>query len=180
MDRPARFGARVPAFEVVPYDDGAKLYLERSGHYLNNPLPGAFFAVGAFEATAGLFGDPVASGPIRGLCVIGRPIARMLPQDGTIGEITRLVLDDGFPHGTASGLVRYALDIARRRGFKRVDALQDRTRHTGCVYRKAGMRVREKPRARARWAGRVRCDSATAAALTPKKRWSISLEAAHG
>ena len=129
------------AFDPVPYARGtaACAWLARSSHYINNPPPGCLFAVGAKRLVPGLFGD-VGGGPLVGLCVVGRPVARQLPQDGTMGEITRFVLVPGLPHGTASALLRRAAEIAPTRGVRVLIAYHDRTRHTGCIYKKAGFR----------------------------------------
>ena len=61
--------------------------------------------MGVKPGASGLFGDTVAGGDLLGLCLVGRPVARMLPQDGSVGEVTRFVLLDGLPHGTASALL---------------------------------------------------------------------------
>lgn len=176
-----RHGDRAPHFEVVPYGRGnaAWRYLDGSAHYLENPPPGALLAVGVYDEGVGLFDFPVGDGPLRGLLLLGRPTARMLPQDGTEAEITRLVLDDGFPRGTASALVRFAIARARARGIRRVIAYHDRTRHSGCIYRKAGMRKERKTEARTTsgWETRGRKASTVAAGQTPKTRWSIDLTA---
>jgi len=165
-----------PIIQRTPYDTTARLYLAGSGHYLCNPPPGALFAVGVFAPVAGLFDWPVP-GALCGLCVVGRPVARNLPQDGSVGEITRMVLAAGLPHGTASAVLRAAADVARGRGMARLIAYHDRTRHTGCIYKKAGFRKdgATSPRTgSAGWASRDRPKSASAGA-TPKRRWAIDL-----
>lgn len=155
------------------YDATAKAYLKQSGHYLDNPPPGALFAIGVFENAAGLFG--VVAGRLIGLCLVGRPVARMLPQDGSVGEITRMVLDAGLPHGTASAVLREAIAVAAKRRMVRLIAYHDRTRHTGCIYRKAGFRKdgTTTPSATG-WASRDRPKSADAGS-TSKRRWSIAI-----
>ena len=160
------------AFDPVSYDDHAKAWLARSGHYLDNPPPGALFAVGTFTLVAGLFGD-VGGGPLLGLCVVGRPVARMLPQDGRMGEIVRFVLVPGLPHGTASAFLRRVAEIARSRGVLTLIAYHDRTRHTGCIYRKAGFRRdgTTTPSGKG-WASRSRPKSG-AYEPTPKRRWRL-------
>ncbi len=157
------------------YDDRAKAWLARSGHYLENPPPGCLFAIGVRRGAPGLFGDPVASGPLLGLCLIGRPVARALPQDGTWGEVTRMVLLPGLPHGTASATLSRAAEVGRARGMTSLIAYHDRTRHTGCIYRKAGFRKdgTVEPR-EVGWGsrdGRVSAGYAPA----PKRRWRLAL-----
>lgn len=174
--RLTRFGELVPFFARVPYNKAARTYLDRSGHYLQNAPPGCLVAVACFETGRGLFDFDIARGAIRGLLLLGRPIARAMPQDGTVAEITRLVIDDGFPKGTASALVRSSFDYAKLAGIKRVDAIHDRTRHTGCVYKKAGMRpIADIPARVHGWESRDRSASAVEAGKNPKRRWSISL-----
>jgi antitoxin (DNA-binding transcriptional repressor) of toxin-antitoxin stability system len=165
------------AIDPIPYDAAAKMWLARSGHYLGNPPPGALFAVGVRRETTGLFG-PVGTGELVGLCVIGRPVARMLPQDGSVGEITRFVLAPGLPHGTASAVLRRAKEVATARGLESLIAYHDRTRHTGCIYKKAGFRRDgvSMPNATG-WGTRNRPKSGALPA-TPKRRWRLSCSAA--
>lgn len=40
----------------VPYDNWTRQWLSRSGHYLDNPPPGALFALAVQQAMHGLFG----------------------------------------------------------------------------------------------------------------------------
>jgi len=155
-----------------PYDDDAKAWLARSGHYLDNPPPGALFCVVARRAVPGLFG-PVGGGRV-GMVLVGRPVARALPQDGSVGEVTRLVCVDA-PYGTPSALLRAAAEEATRRGMAAIISYHDRTKHTGCVYRKAGFRkdgvVEPKPGA---WGSRTGRRSANYDAA-PKRRWRLDL-----
>lgn len=157
------------------YDATAKAYLARSGHYLDNPPPGALFAVGVFEDAEGLFG--VVAGRMVGLCLVGRPSARMLKQDHSVGEITRMVLNAGLPHGTGSAVLRKAIEIATSRRMVELIAYHDRTRHTGCIYKKAGFRkdgvTKPKPGS-AGWGSRPRPKSADAG-TTSKRRWTIAI-----
>jgi GNAT superfamily N-acetyltransferase len=161
----------------VRYDARTKAWLARSGHYLDNPPPGALFVLSVQRAMQGLFGI-VGDGELRGLCVIGRPIARMLPQDGSWGEIVRFVLQPGLPHGIASALLRSAASYARsrRKPMRVLIAYHDRTRHTGCIYRKAGFRrdgvVTARP---VGWGNRSERTSASYDA-TPKRRWRLDLQ----
>jgi hypothetical protein len=150
------------------------------GHYLNNAPPGSLFAVGVWRAADDFLpGIARPVGPLLGLCIVGRPNARMLPQDGSVGEITRVYLVPGLPRGTASELLRYAADLARHRGMASLIAYHDRTRHTGCIYRKAGFRkdgttaTKSNPGS---WSTRGGRKSAQLAA-TPKRRWRLQLHA---
>lgn len=166
----------------VPYDSRAKRYLTASDHYLDNPPPGALFAIGVRDGANGLFDEPIGVGELLGLCVVGRPVARALAQDGSVGEVTRLHLRVGLPHGTASSVLRRAGEVARARGMRALIAYHDRTRHTGCVYRKAGFRrdgVTEPKRTeRSGWGSRRRSQSAIEASSTPKRRWRLSVSEA--
>lgn len=162
----------------VPYNATAKAWLAASGHYLDNPPPGALYAVGVREAAPGLAGIEVGVGPLLGLCLIGRPTARALSQTGSLGEVTRMVLAPGLPHGTASAVLRFAAQLGRARGVASLIAYHDRTRHTGCIYRKAGFRkdgtTLPKPGAWASRPGRKSGDYAPAA----KRRWRLDLSEA--
>jgi len=161
----------------VTYGDAEKRWLAASGHYLQNPPPGCLFAIGVRELRAELFADVlVASGPLLGLCLIGRPVARKLPQDGTVGEITRMVLVDGLPHGTASRVLRISADVAKRQGMASLIAYHDRTRHTGCIYRKAGFKKRGATTGSAvGWGNRKNRERSATAGATSKRRWVLDL-----
>ena len=156
------------------YTAALRAWLNKAGHYLNNAPPGALFCVTVRAMVSGLLG-PEPGGELLGICVVGRPIARRLPQDGSVGEVVRMWLAPGLPHGTASALLRESADIARARGMTSLIAYHDRTRHTGCIYRKAGFRrdgVTHPPANG--WAtrgGRASSGYET----TPKRRWRLTL-----
>ena len=161
----------------VSYDSEAKAWLQATDHYLGNAPPGAMFAVGVRRSEPMLFDDlPVAVGPLLGLCLVSRPIARMLPQDGSIGEVTRLWLDPSLPYGTASRVLLHAADVARSRGMAALISYHDRSRHSGCIYRKAGFRKdgTTTPSGKG-WGSRKRSDSAVSAGSTSKRRWRLAL-----
>ena len=162
-------------FCLESYDDTAKAWLGRSGHYLQNPPPGCLFCVSVRRTAPDLFGTMTPSGERVGMVLVGRPVARMLPQDGSWGEITRLVLVDGLPHGTASNLLRFVFSSSWRRGLSTVISYHDRSRHTGCIYRKAGMRKdgATTPSGKG-WASRDRPMSAQTG-QTSKRRWRIDV-----
>jgi hypothetical protein len=162
---------------VVSYDGDAKAFLRASDHYLQNPPPGALFAVGVRALRPVLFDDiPVADGPLLGLCLVGRPVARNLDQTGSVGEVTRLWLAPALPHGTASRVLRACASEGRKRGMSALISYHDRTRHTGCIYRKAGFRKDGKTTPSATgWASRKRSESACEAGKTSKRRWRLTL-----
>ena len=158
------------------YDDDAKAWLAKSGHYLDNPPPGCLYAVAVRGGAPDLFGGIMATGPRLGMCLVGRPVARMLPQDGSVGEITRMVLSPGLPYGTASRELRVAADYGRARRMAALISYHDRTRHTGCIYRKAGFKRDGVTGAASGkgWGSRDGRASATYEA-TPKRRWRLTL-----
>lgn len=138
--------------------------------------------MGLERLTRGLFGD-VPDGRLVGLAVIGRPIARMLPQDGTWGELLRFVLEPDLPRCTASHLLRVAVEAfataARQSVSQVLITYHDRSRHTGCIYRKAGFRKNGVSRAgtrRGSWGTRPDRDQAVSSEETSKRRWRIDLE----
>ncbi len=161
---------------VWSYTDGVKSWLGKSGHYLEGPPAGALVAIGVSKLVQGLWG-PVPGPELVGLALIGRPIARALPQDGSWGELTRFVLLPGLPRMTASMVLRVAFGIffSKGRGEK-VITYHDRTRHTGCIYKKAGMRkdgVTRPGTRRGSWASRPNRKSSTTSELQSKRRWCI-------
>lgn len=156
-----------------PYCDEHRAML-RDSHYLALPPPGCLFAIAVRPLARGLFGSE-GSGPLMGVCLVGRPVARALPQDGSVGEVTRLVLRPGLPYATASAVLRRAAEVAKARGMASLIAYHDRTRHTGCVYRKAGFRKDGASKARASgWESRGGRASADQPG-TPKRRWRLGL-----
>ena len=126
-------------YRVEPYTHSMRTWLQATDHYLGNAPPGAMFAVAVRTLCSGLFGA-VPAGELLGVVLVGRPIARMLPQDGTVGQILRMWLAPGLPHGTASEALRFTIWSAAARGIRRLITYHDRSVHTGCCYRKAGFR----------------------------------------
>lgn len=161
----------------VTYGNAEKQWLAMSGHYLQNPPPGCLFAIGVRELRPMLFADvPVADGPLLGLCLVGRPVARQLPQDGSTGEITRMVLVQGLAHGTASRVLFVAAEVGRCSGMKTLIAYHDRTRHTGCIYKKSGFRKDGSTKGSAvGWSNRRGREKSAQAGVTPKRRWRLDL-----
>jgi hypothetical protein len=159
------------AFAVESYCDEHRAMLADS-HYLAAPPPGALFVVAVRPQEQGLFG-PVAAGVLLGCCLVGRPVSPKLPQDGSVGELVRVVLAPGLPHGTASRLLLYAAGVARAQGMTALIAYHDRTRHTGCIYRKAGFRRDGTSHNTGRgWANRPKRRTHVP---TPKRRWKLDL-----
>lgn len=167
------------AIERTSYGRAEREWLDVTGkHYLQNAPPGCLFAVSVRAAATGLLGEPIGQGPLLGLCLVGRPVARRLDQTGAVGEVTRMVLVPGLPHGAASAVLRFAAALAKARGMTRLIAYHDRTRHTGCIYRKAGFkRDGGTPAKPAAWASRGGRVSGTYEP-TAKRRWSLALSEA--
>lgn len=159
------------AIAAEPYTHAVRDWLDASDHYLKNASPGGFFAVVVRPMRVGLFGGVPDETAILGVAVFGRPVARRLPQDGTMAEVTRMYLVPGLPHGTASRVLRVGVEHFGARGGLDVIAYHDRTRHTGCIYRKAGFRRwgGTKPHA-AGWGSRSGRVSSLQEA-TAKRRW---------
>ena len=160
----------------VSYTASIKQWLQRSGHYLQNAPPGCLFAVAVYQAEPGLFDTLQPRGPLQGLCLVSRPVARKLPQDGSFGEVTRLYLVPGLPHGTASSVLRHAAAVGKARRMQCLISYHDRTRHSGCIYRKAGFKkwglVNNTG---AGWEYRGRKSSAVTEQVKPKRRWKLDL-----
>jgi antitoxin (DNA-binding transcriptional repressor) of toxin-antitoxin stability system len=160
---------------VESYDGELRRWLGATDHYLGNPPPGALFAVVVRRMVPGLLGVDVPAGERVGVCVVGRPVARQLPQDGSVGEVVRMWLAPGLERGTASHVLRVAGEVAAARGMVALIAYHDRTRHSGCIYKKAGFRKdgATNPSGKG-WASRARPMSGAYEA-TPKRRWRLDL-----
>lgn len=161
-------------YQIEPYTHAMRAWLGQTDHYLGNPPPGAMFAVTVRELRPALFGD-LPTGPLLGAVVVGRPVAPRLPQDGSVGQITRMWLDPSLPHGTASNVLRLTMWAAFERGCRSLITYHDRTRHTGCAYRKAGFR-----RDGVTYPGVLGWGSRDGRASselspTPKRRWRVDL-----
>lgn len=158
------------------YDDETKQWLKKSGHYPDAPPPGALLAVSLESFVPGLFG-PVPSGALFGLALLGRPIARNLPQDGSWAELTRFVLAPGLAKETASHVLRVAAELWSARPISEaLISYHDRSRHSGCVYRKSGFRKDGVTRAGARrgtWASRPGREQGASSEVPSKRRWRL-------
>ena len=165
----------MPTIVQAAYTASLRKWLNRQDHYLGNAPPGCMICV---VVQSGL--------RLQGILLVGRPTAPKLPQDGSWGEITRLWLEPGLPHGTASAVIRFVIELCRKRGMKRLISYHDRTRHTGCIYRKAGMRKDGITLSPAHgWASRPSRElplfgiterrKSGYLVATPKRRWAIDL-----
>lgn len=159
------------------YNDATKAWLAASGHYLGAPPPGALVVIGVEDLVSGLFGLVPSGMGLRGLAVLGRPVARNLPQDGSWAELTRFVLD---PTLARSHVASHVLRVAAEIWFARPSAValisyHDRSRHSGCIYRKSGFRKNGvvKPRESNSWGTRPGREQAVSSELTPKRRWRL-------
>ncbi len=163
-----------PWIGLISYTHAVRDLLQSKNHYLGNAPPGCLYAVGVAEPQPGLFTGP-QPGRRTGICLVSRPVARSLSQDGPMGEVTRLWLEPGLPHGTASAVLRYAAELGRARGLSCLISYHDRTRHSGCIYRKAGFKKwgTVSPRVTG-WASRAARASADYE-RTPKRRWRLEL-----
>lgn len=164
------------------YDDEAKAFLARSGHYLDDPPPGAFMAIGVERLVPGLFGV-VPSGALVGLAVLGRPIARNLDQKGAWAELTRVALVPELPHQTASHVLRVMAEVwfdwEKRPHATTILSYHDRTRHSGCIYKKAGFRkygTTRKDGRRGTWASRPGREQSAEAEVANKRRWRLDVD----
>ena len=138
-----------PQIIQASYTASVRRWLNRQDHYLDNAPPGCLVCVVVLTGYR-----------LQGILLVGRPAARGLPQDGSWGEITRLWLEPGLPHGTASAVIRFAISLCRVRGMKRLISYHDRTRHTGCIYKKAGMRKEcTTDPGRTNWGNRPHCEN---------------------
>lgn len=158
------------------YDDATKAWLAKSGHYLDAPPPGALMVVSLETLTQGLFG-PVPSGHLRGLAVLGRPISRNLPQDSTWAELTRFVLAKDLPRETASHFLRVAVELwCGRQRSEAMISYHDRSRHSGCIYKKSGFRrngVTRPGTRRGTWGSRPGREQGASSEAASKRRWKI-------
>jgi len=170
-----RFGSLEAFIDIGRYDSAAKAYFESSDHYIGFAPPMAFYTVVVRRSIRGLWGQ--VPGELVGLAMFGRPTSPKHPQDGSWMENTRTVLNDGLPYGTASAVLRKGWREAARRGAIVGIAYHDRTRHSGCCYRKAGMNKSGTVcPSRRGWGSRPGRRSSHQPP-TPKRRWSIDLTA---
>lgn len=77
--------------KIASYTRKLKMWLQAQDHYLGNAPAGCLFCCVVEEGL-----------DLQGIILVGRPTARMLPQDGSWGEITRLWLRPGLKYGMAS------------------------------------------------------------------------------
>jgi hypothetical protein len=73
------------------------------------------------------------------VAVWGRPVARLLPQDGSCLELRRFAIGPGAPKNTASRMLGWmARELARLGGARRLVSYQDCDSHLGTIYKAAG------------------------------------------
>jgi hypothetical protein len=122
-------------------------------------------------STSGLYAAAVATedGTVRGVALIGRPVARLL-DDGWTLEVTR-VATDGTPNA-CSALYGIARRLAAALGYARL-VTYTRADEPGSSPRAAGLADDGPIRARS-WnmPGRARTDKTE---IVPRRRWSLDL-----
>ena len=73
------------------------------------------------------------------VAVWGRPVARLLPQDGSCLELRRFAIAPAAPRNTASRMLGWMVrDLARSRGATRLISYHDCDAHAGTIYKAAG------------------------------------------
>ena len=73
------------------------------------------------------------------VAVWGRPVARLLPQDGSCLELRRFAIGPGAPKNTASRMLGWmARELARPGAALRLVSYQDCDTHLGTIYKAAG------------------------------------------
>lgn len=106
-----------------------------------------------------------------------KPVARLLPSDGSWLELRRLAIADEAPKNTASRMLSVMTRLIRKwhPDCVRLVSYQDTDVHTGCIYRAAGwvpVKLAD-PRSRP-WnnAARERTEEQS---RSPKQRWEKSI-----
>lgn len=116
-----------PKLTVIPITlREANAYVERR-HRHHGPARGCFFCVGVADT----------EGVIRGVAIVGRPVARRL-QDGYTAEVLR-VATDGCPNA-CSALYGACWRAARAIGFRRIGTYT-LTTEPGTSLRAAGWKL---------------------------------------
>ena len=170
LDRGFPFNDESFGFRVEPYTHTMRAWLGKTDHYLANPPAGAMFAV-----TVRKLVQAAPSGDLLGAVVVGRPISPKLSQDGTLAQITRMWLHPALPFGVASAILRLTMVAAYLRGCAAMITYHDRTRHTGCAYKKAGFRKDGVTNPGALGWGSREGRASAGAVPTPKRRWRVDL-----
>ena len=122
------------------------------------------------------FGIGLNNGPtLIGVAMVGRPVARMLPQDGSLFEVNRLCLDRSIPDALrwngCSMLYGWAAKEARKRGAERIITyIRDDEPGTSLLAAGWGLERLCAGGSRTR-AGRSRAEHNT----VPKQRWGKQL-----
>ena len=73
------------------------------------------------------------------VAIWGRPVARLLPQDGSCLELRRFAIAPAAPRNTASRMLGWMVrELAKGRGVTRLISYHDRDAHAGTIYKAAG------------------------------------------
>lgn len=97
-------------------------------HRHNKPPQGGLFAVGASDGER-----------LVGVAIVGRPVARLMQDGGTV-EVTRCCVTDDAPKGTPSALYGACWRAAKALGWRRLITYTLQT-ESGASLRGAGWRV---------------------------------------
>lgn len=135
-----------------------------TSHHRHNKAPrGARYAI-----------EAVFGGAVVGVCIVGRPVARMLDDGGTV-EVLRCCVADDAPRNTASYLYGAARRVWQSWGGRKVVTYNLQS-ESGESLRGAGFvlvaRVRAEPKG---WGRTSRPRSVEAITAQRKNRWQIEL-----
>ena len=147
---------------VVPLDLSEGNAVVRAWHRHHQPVVGHRFTIGCVDQ----------DGAIHGVCIVGRPVARLAGSPRDIAEVTR-VATDGTPNA-CSILYGGAARAAKAMGFRRIQTYT-LPEEGGASLRAAGW-VNEGPTGGGDWnrKGRV---SRTDQPMDVKTRWAKDLSA---
>lgn len=149
--------------EVVPVTLAQAAKFTAQHHRHNQPVTlGAIFVLGLGDET----------GTLRGVAVIGRPVARML-CDGWTAEVLR-TCTDGVRNGN-SMLYGAAWRAARSLGYRRLVTYTQQT-ETGASLRAVGFRTVAALGKRSGWNMPNRRRDDTAYLVTDRWRWEITTD----
>lgn len=127
-----------PRLTVVPLTLRATNGFVAQHHRHHKPVRGHKFSIGVIDE----------SGDLRGVAIIGRPVARHY-DDGTTAEVTR-TCTDGCPNAN-SALYGAAWRAARAMGYRRL-ITYTQAGESGISLKGAGWRVVGERKARGSWA----------------------------
>ncbi len=114
-------------------------------HRHNKPTTGHRFSIGA-----------AADGDLWGVCIVGRPVSRIIQAEGYTAEVLRCCVRDGAPKGCCSFLYAAAWRAWRAMGGERL-ITYTLTSESGASMRGAGWRLvaERKPSDPAQWQSRA-------------------------